>query len=55
MNHLVSRRVAHLVLLLAGFGFTYVLHELELPFPRRRRRPLDDAVARMEMPRHTWM
>lgn len=44
------RRISHAGSVLAGFGFTYILHQLELPFPRRRRRPLDEAVAHLEMP-----
>ena len=44
------RRFTHAASVLARFGFTYVLHQLELPFPRRRRRPMDEAVARLEMP-----
>jgi ubiquinone biosynthesis protein len=44
------RRLTHAVSILTRFGFSWVLHELDLPFPRLRHRPIDEAVARLEMP-----
>lgn len=44
------RRLTHAVSVLTRFGFTWVLHQLNLPFPRWRARPIDAAVARLEMP-----
>ncbi|MGE5530711.1 MAG: ABC1 kinase family protein [Bacteroidota bacterium] len=43
------RRASQAVSILGRFGFTWVLHELEI-LPRPRRRRVDEAVARLEMP-----
>lgn len=43
------RRVSHAVSVLARFGLSYLLHQLDPRYPGRRR-PLDAAVARMDMP-----
>ncbi|MHB8994437.1 MAG: ABC1 kinase family protein [Armatimonadota bacterium] len=43
------RRASQAISILGRFGFTWVLHELEI-LPRPRRRRVDEAVARLEMP-----
>jgi ubiquinone biosynthesis protein len=43
------RRASQAVAILGRFGFSWVLHELEI-LPRPRRSRVDEAVARLEMP-----
>lgn len=43
------RRASQAISILGRFGFTWVLHELEI-LPRPRRRRVDESVARLEMP-----
>jgi len=43
------RRVSHILAVLGRFGLSYLAHHLDPRYPRRQK-PVDEAVARMELP-----